>query len=282
MEYHLHYATIIVVLCKQLSTRVVTVAEYIYKLQTVGRYSVTTDELNHKLSISPKAILQGVHRLVSKGKLVMIRQGFYVIITPTYTHLKILPTTLFIDQLMRYLDRPYYVGLYSAASLHGAGHQQPMATQVIIRKPSLRSINKTNLSLKWFVKNSWQERATQQLKSDSGYFQVSTPATTLLDLTAYHKRIGGLNRILPIAHELCEEIHPDDLTLSVSDYPTAVVRRTGYLLEHLGLAHLAGPCYNYASQFRMKESRLSLSHDDYDTPIDDRWNLYMNTSLDTL
>lgn len=259
-----------------------TVAEYTYRLQTLGRYTVTTDELDEKLSISSKAILQGIHRLVAKGTLVMIRQGFYVIITPTYAHQKMLPTTLFIDQLMSYMKRPYYVGLYSAAALHGAGHQQPMQTQVMIKKPSLRAITKSNLHIKWFVSSSWADSATQQMKTDSGYFQVSTPVATLLDLIDYHKRIGGLNRLLPIVEELCEEINAKDLSCSVQDYPTAVIRRVGYVLEHLGLTDLAATCYTYADTGRMKETRLSLSHEAHDAPIDDRWNLFINTSLDTL
>ena len=259
-----------------------TVAEYIYRLQTLGRYTVTTDELNEKLSISYKAILQGIHRLVAKGALVMIHQGFYVIITPTYAHQKMLPTTLFIDQLMRYMKRTYYVGLYSAAALHSAGHQQPMATQVLIKKPSLRAIKKSNLYIRWFVSSSWTDDATQQLKTDSGYFQVSTPVTALLDLIEYHKRIGGLNRLLPIVDELCEEVDAKELSIRIQNYPTAVIRRTGYILEHLGLTDLAAPCYAHADKVRMKETRLSLSHEGHDAPIDDRWNLFINTSLDAL
>ena len=258
-----------------------TVADYIYKQQTLGRYSITTDELHNKLDLSHKAILQGIHRLVNKGSLVMIRQGFYVIITPSYAHQKMLPTNLFIDQLMRYLKRPYYIGLYSAAALHGAGHQQPMDTQVIIKKPSLRAINKSNLRINWFVSNGWQESATQQMKADSGYFEVSTPATTLLDLVAYHKRIGGLNRLMPIIDELSEEIRPKDLKNSVPGYPNPVVRRTGYILDHLGVEKLARPCYEYAAKDQMKKAKLSLSHDACDTLIDNPWNLHINTSLDT-
>ncbi|NBI56461.1 type IV toxin-antitoxin system AbiEi family antitoxin, partial [Photobacterium alginatilyticum] len=35
-------------------------------------------------------------------------------------------------------NREYYLGLYSTAALHGAGHQQPMQSQIIIKKPALR------------------------------------------------------------------------------------------------------------------------------------------------
>ena len=41
------------------------------------------------------------------------------------------PASWFIQPLMDFLDRPYYVGLLSAAAIHGAAHQQPMVFQVI-------------------------------------------------------------------------------------------------------------------------------------------------------
>jgi hypothetical protein len=39
------------------------------------------------------------------------------------------PASWFIDDLMRFLGQPYYVGLLSAAAIHGAAHQQPMVFQ---------------------------------------------------------------------------------------------------------------------------------------------------------
>ncbi|MGH7573003.1 MAG: type IV toxin-antitoxin system AbiEi family antitoxin domain-containing protein [Gemmatimonadota bacterium] len=41
-----------------------------------------------------------------------------------------------IDDLMRFLEQPYYVGLLSAAAIHGAGYQQPMVFQVITDQPT--------------------------------------------------------------------------------------------------------------------------------------------------
>ena len=38
---------------------------------------------------------------------------------------------LWIDDLMRFHHVPYYVGLLSAAALHGAAHQQPQEFQVV-------------------------------------------------------------------------------------------------------------------------------------------------------
>ena len=63
-----------------------------------------------------------------------------MIITPEYAQSGMLPATLFIDDLMKSLNRKYYIGLHSAAALYGAAHQQPMEFFVITENPPLRNI----------------------------------------------------------------------------------------------------------------------------------------------
>ena len=96
---------------------------YLTEIQSLGRYSVTLDELKNKFNISEKAILQNLYRLKCKNQLAQVRKEFYVIIPPQYTNRGMVPPTLFISDMMDFLNRDYYVGLLSAAALHGAGHQ---------------------------------------------------------------------------------------------------------------------------------------------------------------
>jgi hypothetical protein len=56
-----------------------------------------------------------------------------------------LPPYLFIDDLMKSLDKPYYVGLLSAAALYGTAHQQPMGYTVISQSPAPRSIDRLKI-----------------------------------------------------------------------------------------------------------------------------------------
>jgi hypothetical protein len=46
---------------------------------------------------------------------------------------------------MKSLNKPYYVGLLSAAVPYGAAHQQPMGYTVIIQNPVPRSIEKLRI-----------------------------------------------------------------------------------------------------------------------------------------
>lgn len=59
------------------------------------------------------------------------RREFYVVVPPEYRATGSPPASWFIDELMRHLEQPYYVGLLSAAAIHGASHQQPMTFQVV-------------------------------------------------------------------------------------------------------------------------------------------------------
>jgi predicted transcriptional regulator of viral defense system len=72
-------------------------------------------------------------------------RGFYVIIPPDYSKQGIIPPYLYIDDLMKSLDTPCYVGLLSAAALYGAAHQQPTVYTVITQSPAPRSIDKLKI-----------------------------------------------------------------------------------------------------------------------------------------
>jgi len=102
------------------------VENYLTEIQSKGRYSVTLNELKTKFDISEKAILQKIFRLKNKNQLAQVRKEFYVIIPPQYSNRGMVPPTLFINDMMDFLNKEYYVGFFSAAALHGAGHQQPM------------------------------------------------------------------------------------------------------------------------------------------------------------
>ncbi len=144
--------------------------EYLNKILSKGRHTFTLNEAKNAFTISEKAIAQSIYRLTAKKKITQIRKGFYAIITPEYSSQGMLPVHLFIDDLMKYLDRNYYVGLLSAAALHGAAHQQAMEYFVITENPPLRAIKNKKLKLNFYVKKDWQEKDLVQKKTDAGFF----------------------------------------------------------------------------------------------------------------
>ena len=86
------------------------------------------------LGIGHGAFLDAAERLQRRGALVTPRRGFYVVVSPQFASWGAPPPAWYIDALMRYEDQAYYVGLLTAAALHGATHQAVMEFQVVTAK----------------------------------------------------------------------------------------------------------------------------------------------------
>jgi predicted transcriptional regulator of viral defense system len=203
--------------------------KYLTEVRAQGRYAFTVDELKNKFDLSYRALRQNLFRLKSKKEIALIRQCFYVIIPPEYSKQGMLPPYLFIDDLMKSLDKPYYVGLLSAAALYGAAHQQPMGYTVIVQSPALRSIDK--LKIVFFPKQNFPQDGIIQKKTPAGYINVSSPELTALDFFDYIHKFG-INRITTVLQELVEEMKPSALLKIAKQYTnTAAIQRLGYILD---------------------------------------------------
>ncbi|KRD06335.1 hypothetical protein ASE21_19385 [Flavobacterium sp. Root901] len=205
--------------------------EYLDELRSKGRYAFTLDEVKEKFPVSDKALNQNLYRLKKKKKIVQVRKEFYTLLPAEYSLQGIIPVNMFIDDMMKALGKKYYVGLISAAALHGAGHQQPMETFIITERPALRDIKNKKLKLNFFIKNDWNTEDVNEIKTEAGYMNVSSPELTALDLLYYAESIG-INRIITILEELIEVIKPSNLKKAAKCYSQiAAVQRLGYLLE---------------------------------------------------
>jgi predicted transcriptional regulator of viral defense system len=203
--------------------------KYLTEIRSQGRYAFTVEELKNRFNLSVPALRQSLFRLKLKKEIALIRQGFYVIIPPEYSKQGMLPPYLFIDDLMKSLDKPYYVGLLSAAALHGAAHQQPMGYTVITQSPAPRSIDK--LKIIFYSKQDFLQDGIIQRKTPAGYINVSSPELTALEFFDYIHKFG-INRITTVLQELSEEMKPASLLKIAGRYPnTAAIQRLGYILD---------------------------------------------------
>ncbi len=205
---------------------------YIDSVRAKGRYAFTFEELKAKLEVSDNAILQNLYRLKVKKKIVQIRKGFYTILPVEYSSYGIIPSNMYLDDLMSVLNKKYYLGLLSAAALHGASHQQSMETFVITEKPALRNIKNKKVKINFLVKNEWRTEDVVKIKTEAGYINVSSPELTALDLLYYVDKLG-MNRVTTVLKELIEVIKPNNLLRVAKNFPqTSTVQRLGYLLEY--------------------------------------------------
>ena len=113
-----------------------TLAGFVERLQSVARYSFTKEQARQSTGLRANGLKVAAWRLEHAKRIVGVRRGFYVIVPVEHRAGGILPPDWFINDLMEFLGQPYYVGLLSAAELHGAAHQRPQAFHVITTKPT--------------------------------------------------------------------------------------------------------------------------------------------------
>jgi len=207
-------------------------SEYINTLQTKGRYTFTGEEALATLRITPDAFKLAALRLIKKKNLVRLKHGFYLIVPTEYQEIGAPPVAWFIDYLMKYNQQPYYVGLLSAAALHGAAHQQPQTFQVVTDKP-IRPMQIGRGRIEFFTKKQINPSNYQLIKTPTGYMSVSTPEVTAFDLVRYAKSVGHLNLVATVLSELQEKFDAARFStlLQSENLEVPCVQRLGYLLQ---------------------------------------------------
>jgi len=257
------------------------IEDYLLTVRSKGCFTVTQNELLEKFNISPKALNQSLFRLKSKNQIAQIRKEFYAIIPPEYSQQGMLPVYLFADDLMKSLKKNYYLGLYSAAAIHGAGHQQPMESQIIIERPALRQIKNDKLSIRFFTRNKWNIVDIIDKKTDAGYVKVSSPELTALDLVLYSSKIGGINRLLPILQDLAEIIKPSKLYRTAKQYnQITIVQRLGFLLNIvIGSVELSASLKKLLNESNYKIIPLSIARKNKEGEVNNDWKVIINIDL---
>ncbi|WP_257669178.1 type IV toxin-antitoxin system AbiEi family antitoxin domain-containing protein [Parapedobacter tibetensis] len=256
-----------------------TLEDFVDDLRSQGRHAFSLEETKAHFELTGKALLQALFRLKQKNRIVQIRKGYYVIISPEYARQGMIPPALFIDDMMVALERSYYVGLLSASALHGASHQQPMEYFVVIERPPLRAVENNGLKINFYVKKEWDETDIVQIKTDAGYINVSTPELTALDLL-YYLESTGLNRSYTIIIELVEKFKINSLLQTAKRYPQiAAIQRLGFLLDKLGEEKLAEALYRVLEGQRYYLTPLS-PNKGKEGDSDNRWKIIVNTELE--
>lgn len=255
------------------------------KLLSAGRYSFSLGELrSNQKDLSDEAVKSALRRLSEKKKIASVFNGYYIIIPPQYALRGILPAPLFLDALMKHLNRPYYVSLLSAAALHGAAHQQPQEYFVTTSFPQLRPIKKGGLKINFISVKTIPAELIQKQKTEAGYLNFSNAALTACDLIQYQKRIGGINRAAAVIDELCEVITPEDFSPALINHcKNSTLQRLGFLLEIIcNKQELADALYdalkkevNALFRIPLKPGRVVKGGVE-----ENRWKVAMNTEID--
>lgn len=247
-----------------------------------GRHFVTTEEVADLVGVEPSVVSVSLQRAREANKIVSVTKGGWVPVPPEYRDAGAPPPLHYIDPLMRHLGHAYYVGLLSAARLHGASHQVPMVLQVVT-PALLRDRRIGSNRLEFIRRSSASRRPTVQRNVPTGRITVATPEVTVFDLVEAPSSGAGLGNVATVIGDLLQEgtIDTDALAEAAADYPSAVAQRTGYLVERMAsevgasiqldwLEKLvAGATYTVLDPQRPREGEH-----------DRRWRVIVNTDIE--
>ena len=234
---------------------------------------------------SSEQILQNeLYRLCSNKTIASVYRGFYVIIPVQYVLRGSVPATYYIDQLMAYLSKPYYVCMLSAAELLGAAHQRPQQFSVMTTFPKRRVISTRNVIIDWFYREELPEDALITKNTETGTIRISNPLLTAADLVQYQQHVGGLSRVATILEELAKQIDIKSQFASLASFVKKVTwQRLGYILEHVVEENeLADELYDQIRNLpgSLMYMPLSTSAENNTSERNCRWKININVQIE--
>jgi len=236
-------------------------------------------------ALSEQGVKNALNRLVKKSEIVPVLKGFYAVIPIGYALRGMIPPELYIDELMKYLNRQYYISVLNAAVFYGAAHQQPQIFSVTTSYPPLRDTSKKGSRIVFIAtRKSIPQMWLKPFRTEYGDIHVSKPELTAADLITFQKEIGGLNRACTVLYELAESLNFEQLDKDFFDYvPTSTIQRLGYLLDNeLEQAEQADILFSKAQTYGCKFQKKPLK---YSKPTDGceanaKWKIVMNEKIE--
>jgi len=205
-----------------------SIAELPDTLLSQGRYWVTSSEAAEAAGVPVSHVYPGLARLRRRGAMFSPARGFHVVVPPEYRAWRVLPGELFIDGMMRALQRDYYVSLLTAAAMHGASHQAPQIFQVMVDRP-LADRDIEGVKLRFYINEHLNQMSVQERQVHTGRMRLATPESTLVDLIAHPQAGGGLSNIATVMVEM-GELDIDEIARLARLRSRSVARRLGWML----------------------------------------------------
>lgn len=253
-------------------------AHWVEQLQSRGRYTFTRAQAESDTGRSFVAAQTALRRLKQQGRVVSPRRGFYVVVPPEYRAAGSPPASWFIDDLMRHLGQPYYVGLLSAAAIHGAGHQQPMVFQVVTDRPT-REMRAGKVVIRFSMSRLVERLPTVEQQTETGTMRVAAAETCAFDLVRYPEAAGHLSNAATVLAELAERLDARKLVAVAPLVRLPDVQRLGFLLDAVGQAELARPLAEWLAARHPRAVPLQAGKA-ADGEADPRWRVVLNAELE--
>ena len=205
--------------------------EWIRDREIRGRVTFSIDDVRNAFpDVVETTLATAIQRAIKSGRIQNVRNGFYVIVPPQYALKGLIPPSYYIDALMEWLGKPYYVCLLSAANMFGAGHQRSMQTQVMTVAPKSRASERNN-SILWNYRQQIPDGLLLQTNTEAGIMKYSSAELTAVDLVQFADHVGGYQRAATVLAELLESLDIAKMLNVMPFTSTATIQRLGYLIE---------------------------------------------------
>jgi len=256
------------------------ISEWIDRYYERGITTFTKQKILEDSGKSESAFYSASKRLQDKKRIFQPRQGFFVIIPAEHRAKGGPPASEYIDFLMEYLEEPYYVGILSAAQMHGAAHHAPQVFQVVVQH-ALNNIEEGRSKVQFIKNKNLKSVPVEKKKTRTGYINVSTPESTVVDAVFYRKHAAGLDNVANIIIELEDELTPSDLfRAAVTMHDTATVQRLGFILSEFGFRTLADPLESWIKDQDVSRIPLLPGGERSGVRHDQRWHVLVNQKID--
>ena len=199
-----------------------------------------------------------------------------MVIPLEYSSAGIVPSEWFINDLMSFIGRPYYVGCLSAAAVYGAAHQRPQELQVVV--PShLRMIDTELMRIRFLRFAGMSSALTKSRRTHTGDYRISTPEWTAIDLIRFQKNYGSLDTVATVFTELGESLDEKQLVQAAKrESCTAHLQRLGWMLEFVGFPSLTEGLHEYVVCREPSFAPLNSALPRRNGPRDKRWRILIN------
>lgn len=199
-----------------------------------GRHWVTTSQAAELLGIPEHHVAPSLAQSRRRGHLFSPTKGLYVAIPPEFRSWGAVPAAHFVDPMMNHLSHDYYVGLLSAAEIHGSAHQRPQVFQVMT-SGRLRDRAFGRVRIGFITSVHTSDRPTESVNTPTGTMRVSTPEATVLDLVSFPDESGALFNVATAIGEMLTEgaVDVGRLAEAAAGYPASIAQRTGWLLDYM-------------------------------------------------
>ncbi len=213
-----------------------SVRDWALALPALGRFTFTTAEARAASGASEAAAAAALGRAEADRLIASPVRGFHVVLpledrgtgTPSWR--------LFLDPLMTHLGLPYYVGLLTAASIHGASGQAAQVVQVVTARPR-RPVRTGRLVIEFVVRGTAAAAPVELRTTTSGRMRVATPEVAALDLVQYPAKAAGWGNIATVLRDLAPLLRRSGMRDALALAPAASeLQRLGHLLERAGAA----------------------------------------------